>query len=86
MGYPHPYFVGKILFFLSLQVWLRCRISTTKKFPAKYYSERSYVQFKKDLNKLLGNFSISSGLEHFPYYCRPSMQCLNHADAFSGVI
>ena len=25
-------------------------------------------------------------LEHFPYYCRLSVQCLNHADAFSAVI
>jgi hypothetical protein len=29
---------------------------------------------------------LFSWLERFPYYCRPSMQCLNHADAFSGVI
>jgi hypothetical protein len=26
------------------------------------------------------------GLEHFLYICRPPMQCLNHAEAFSGVI
>ena len=25
-------------------------------------------------------------LEHFLYICRPPMQCLNHAEAFSGVI
>ena len=31
-------------------------------------------------------FSEVRILEHFLYICRPPMQCLNHAEAFSGVI
>jgi hypothetical protein len=34
----------------------------------------------------LDNVRHAVQLEHFPYYRRPKMQCLNHADAFSGVI
>jgi hypothetical protein len=41
--YPHPYFVGKFLIFLSLRAWLRRKIVTTKKFPAKSSRIRSYV-------------------------------------------
>ena len=29
---------------------------------------------------------VANTLEHYPYYCRPFSQCLNHATAFSGVI
>ena len=41
--YPHPYFVSKFLVFLSLWVWLRGKIVTIKKFPAKSSRIRSYV-------------------------------------------
>jgi hypothetical protein len=43
---PHPYFVSKILVFLSLQAWLRCKILKTMKFPAKSSRERSYALFR----------------------------------------
>jgi hypothetical protein len=44
--YPHPYFVRKILVFLSLQVWLRCKIVKTMKFPAKSSRKGSYAYFR----------------------------------------
>jgi hypothetical protein len=44
--YPHPYFVNKILVFMSLQAGLRCKILKTMKFPAKYSWIRSYVTFR----------------------------------------
>jgi len=42
--YPHPYFVSKFLVFLSFWVWLRRKIVTIKKFPAKSSRIRSYVE------------------------------------------
>jgi hypothetical protein len=39
---PHPYFGCKILVFMSLQAWLRCKIVKTKEFPAKSSRIRSY--------------------------------------------
>jgi hypothetical protein len=42
---PHPYFVNKILVFLSLREGLRCKIVKTKEFPAKSSRIRSYVLF-----------------------------------------
>ena len=43
--YPHPYFVSKFLVFLSLWVWLRGKIVTIKKFPAKSSRIMSYGPF-----------------------------------------
>jgi hypothetical protein len=61
MGYPHPYFVGKLLVFFGLRAWLRCKILTTKKFLAKSSKQMSYARFKEALNKFPGNASIFSG-------------------------
>jgi hypothetical protein len=63
MGCLCPYSVDKILVFLSLQTRLRCKIPTTMKFPAKYFREGGYAQFKEALNKFPGNASIPSGVE-----------------------
>jgi len=54
---PHPYFGRKILVFMRLQKWLRCKIVKTMKFPAKSSRIRSYKQFLA----FVGSFRLKGG-------------------------
>jgi hypothetical protein len=39
-----------------------------------------------ELRSVTKRYEKAIALEHFLYICRPPMQCLNHSEAFSGVI